>query len=178
MTTYRAGKSLTLPQTSSPSDEKTSDVKTALLTILDNLLNGQKSDFMSARAFVNELDIGRLALSADYDNGGKVSSKSEYVQEVDNLLKEVTQTNDSMNLSVFSSSVGNDGDGPSTAVSEHSDMSSFEKRQLNAVEIDLQQNNHHSLDFESDGEDKPIEPINRGLIRGSSQSRIPVLMGR
>lgn len=95
MTTYRAGKSLTLPQTSSPSDEKTSDVKTALLTILDNLLNGQKSDFMSARAFVNELDIGRLALSADYDNGGKVSSKSEYVQEVDNLLKEVTQTNDS-----------------------------------------------------------------------------------
>ena len=86
--------------------------------------------------------------------------------------------NDSMNLSVFSSSVGNDGDGPSTAVSEHSDMSSLEKLQLNAVEIDLQQNNHHSLDFESDGEDKPIEPINRGLIRGSSQSRIPVLMGR
>ena len=85
--------------------------------------------------------------------------------------------NDS-NLSVFSSSVGNDGDGPSTAVSEHSDMSSLENLQLNAVEIDLQQNNHHSLDFESDGEDKPIEPINRGLIRGSSQSRIPVLMGR
>jgi hypothetical protein len=89
--------------------------------------------------------------------------------------------NDS-NLSVFSSSsVGNDGEGPSTAVSEHSDMSSLEKLQLNAVEIDLQQNNHHSLDFEVDGDDKPIdEPqfLSRGLIRGSSQSRIPVLMGR
>jgi len=87
--------------------------------------------------------------------------------------------NDSTNLSVFSSSVGNDGEGPSTAVSEHSDMSSLEKLQLNAVEIDLQQN-HHSLDFEVDGDDKPIEPqfVSRGLIRGSSQSRIPVLMGR
>jgi hypothetical protein len=45
---------------------------------------------MLARAFVYELNVGRLALSADYDNGGKVSSKSEYVKEVDELLQEFT----------------------------------------------------------------------------------------
>jgi hypothetical protein len=81
--------------------------------------------------------------------------------------------------SVFSSSAGNEG-GPSTAVSEHSDMSSLKEMQINATEVDLQtsQISYSGLDdsnFNSDIDvDISLDP-SRVKRRSGSQSKIPVL---
>jgi hypothetical protein len=113
----------------------------------------------------------------------RMASELESARRQHDRLLHYSHPNES-NLSVFSSSVLGDGEGPSTAVSEHSDMSSLEKMQLNAVEVDLQNNSQvyqSNSDFESeDGDKQIVEPpnINRGFIRGSSQSRIPILIGR
>jgi len=94
---YRAGRCFApLSRPLNLADDRVLDAKSDLLKVLDNLLNGQKFDIMLARAFVYELNVGRLALSADYDNGGKVSSKSEYVKEVDELLQEFTPKDGSL----------------------------------------------------------------------------------
>ena len=81
--------------------------------------------------------------------------------------------------SVFSSSAGNEG-GPSTAVSEHSDMSSLKEMQINATEVDLQtsQISYSGLDdsnFNSDIDvDISLDPP-RVKRRSGSQSKIPLL---
>lgn len=96
-----------------------------------------------------------------------------------NRLLQFSVNNQKDSGSVFSSSAGNEG-GPSTAVSEHSDMSSLKEMQINATEVDLQtsQISYSGLDdinFNSDIDvDISLDPP-RVKRRSGSQSRIPVL---